>query len=164
MTAVRYPTPEWLDESAKAYRASPRFEEALRKVTTRIVYRIKADPTWGIDEDLLFGAIVEKGVLHELRFFKEAEAATTAEYIMSATPQEWKKILRKESKFLTDFMMGKITLEQGSKTGVIGLAPYAPVFIDALTQVDLRFPDELTPPELEQLRADLRALRERLGG
>jgi len=164
MTAVRYPTQEWLDESAKAYRASPKIQEALRKVTTRIFYRIKSDPAWGIEQDLLFGAIVEKGILHDLRFFPEAEAKATAEFIMSATPQEWKKILRKDSKFLTDFMLGKIALEQGSKTGVIGLAPYAPSFIDALTQFELRFPDELTPQELEKLSAELRALRTRLGG
>jgi hypothetical protein len=164
MTAVRYPTQEWLDESARVYRASPKIQEALRKVTTRIFYRIKCEPAWGIEQDLLFGAVVEKGVLHDLRFYSEAEAKATAEYIMSATPQEWKKILRKEGKFLTDFMLGKIALEQGSKTGVIGLAPYAPTFIDALTQIELRFPDELTPQEREQLSADLGALRTRLEG
>jgi hypothetical protein len=164
MAAVRYPSEEWLEESAKVYRASPKIQEDLRKVTTRIFYRIKADAAWGIEQDLLFGAIVEKGVLHELRFFGEAEAKATAEFIMSATPQEWKKILRKENKFLTDFMLGKITLEQGSKTGVIGLAPYAPTFIDALTQVEVRFADDLAPQELEQLRGELRAMRARLGG
>ena len=164
MTAYRYPSQEWLDASAARYRASPETQEGLRKVTTRIVYRIKAEPAWGIDHDLLFGAVVEKGVLHELRFYAEAEATAIADYVMAATPQEWKKILRKENKFLTDFMLGKIALEQGSKAGVIGLAPYAPLFIDALTRVDLTFPDELAAQELEQLRRDLQAMRARLGG
>ena len=81
----------------------------------------------------------------------------------TATPQEWKKILRKENKFLTDFMLGKITLEQGTKVGVLGLAPYANSFVDALTQVELRFPDELTAQELEEYRAYVRDFRARLG-
>jgi hypothetical protein len=164
MPAVIYPSEKWLEESASVYRASPKTQEELRRVTTRIFYRVKAEPAWGIDQDVLFGAIVEKGVLHDLRFYSESQAKATAEYIMSATPQEWKKILRKESKFLTDFMLGKIVLEQGSKTGVLGLAPYAPAFIDALTQVELRFPDELSEQERQQLRADLQALHARLGG
>jgi hypothetical protein len=163
MTVVRYPTPEWLEESAKIYRASPEIQNELRKVTTKIFYRIKAEPAWGIDEDLLFGAIVEKGVLHEMGFYSEAAAKQTAEFLMSATPQEWKRILRKESKFLTDFMTGKISLEQGSKTGVLGLAPYAGTFIDALTRVELRFPDEFTPEEVEDFRAYVKEFRERLG-
>ncbi len=52
---------------------------------------------------------------------------------MAASPQEWKLVLRKEHKFLTDFMLGKIRLEQGSKVGVLGFAPFADTFIDAVT-------------------------------
>jgi putative sterol carrier protein len=64
---------------------------------------------------------------------------------MSATPQEWKKILRKENKFLTDFMLGKIKLERGSKVTVLGLAPHAPTLVEALSEIELQFPDEMSP-------------------
>ena len=163
MTVCRYCTPEWLEESARIYRATPRFREQLEKVTVKVFYRIKAEPAWGIDRDILFGAIVNKGELEELAFFSEEAARATAEYIMRATPQEWKKILRKENKFLTDFMLGQITLEQGGRVGVLGLAPHANTFVDALTQVELRFPDELTPQELEEYRGYVEEFRTRLG-
>ena len=163
MTVCRYCTPEWLEESARVYRATPRFQEELEKVTVKVFYRIEAEPAWGIDQDILFGAIVNRGELEELGFFSEEAAQATAEYIMAATPQEWKKILRRDSKFLTDFMLGKIRLEQGSKVGVLNLAPHANTFIDALTQVELRFPDELTPQELEEYRAYVKEFRTRLG-
>ena len=163
MTVCLYCTPEWLEESAKHYRATPQFQKDLRRVTTKIFYRVKAEPAWGIEQSILFGAVVEKGELQEMGFYSEEDARTKAEFIMAATPQEWKKILRKETKFLTDFMLGKITLEQGSKVGVLGLAPYANSFIDALTQVELRFPDELTAQELEEYRAHMRDFRARLG-
>ncbi len=158
-----YCTPEWLEESARIYRATPELQEQLKKVTTKVFYRVEAEPAWGIDEDLLFGAVVKEGELKELGFFSEEAARETADFIMAATPQEWKKILRKDSKFLTDFMLGRITLEQGSKVGVLGLAPYANSFIDALTQVELKFPDELTPEELEAYRARVKAFRAELG-
>jgi hypothetical protein len=159
MTVCRYCTPEWLEESARIYRSTPKFKQALEKLTVKIFFRIKAEPAWGIDEDMIFGACVEKGELIELRFFSEAEARKQADFILAATPQEWKRLLRKESKFVTEFMLGKIALEQGSKVGVLGVAPYAGTFIDALTQTELRFPDEMSPDELSDYRAHLKEFR-----
>ena len=49
---IRYCTPEWLDESASLYRQTDRFENALKKVTTKIFYRVIAEPAWGIENDL----------------------------------------------------------------------------------------------------------------
>ena len=157
-----YCTPEWLEESARIYRATPRLQEALKKVTSRVCYRISAEPAWGIDRDFVFGAFVTEGVLDELRFFSESEVKEKAEFVMGATPQVWKLILRKEHKFLTDFTLGKIKLEQGSKVGVFGLAPYANGFIDALTQVNLKFQDELSPQQLEEYRQYASQFRSRL--
>jgi hypothetical protein len=135
----------------------------LKKVTVCICYRISAEPAWAIDKDFIFGADVTEGALNDMRFFSEAEAKEKAEFVMAATPQEWKLILRKEHKFLTDFTLGKIKLEQGSKVGVFGLAPYANGFIDALTQVGLKFQDELTPQQLDEYRQYVSQFRSRLG-
>ena len=60
-------------------------------------------------------------------------------------------------------MLGKIALEQGSKVGVLGLAPYAGTFIDALTQTELRFPDEMSADELSDYRANMQEFRAELG-
>jgi hypothetical protein len=158
-----YCTPEWLEESARIYRETPHFQEALKRVTSRICYRITAEPNWGIDSDFIFGVSVTQGVLDDLRFFSEEEAKEKAEFIMTATPQEWKQILRKEHKFLTDFTLGKIKLEQGSKVGVFKLAPYADTFIDALTRVNLQFQDELNPQQLDEYRQYAPQFRSRLG-
>jgi hypothetical protein len=147
-----YCTPEWLEESAKIYRATPRFQETLKRLSTRVFFRITAEPEWKIEEDFIFGAFVTAGELNELRFFSEEQAKENADFIMAASPQEWKLILRKEHKFLTDFLLGKIALEKGSKVGVLGLAPYADTFIEALTQVDLRFQDEMSTQELQEYR------------
>jgi hypothetical protein len=157
-----YCTPEWLDESARIYREKPQYQETLKRGSTRIFYRVTAEAEWGIDSDFIFGADVTKGVLNDLRFFSEDEAKEKAEFVMAASPQEWKLILRKEHKFLTDFMLGKIRLEQGSKVGVLGLAPYADTFIDALTQVKLIFQDELSPQQLKDYREYTSQFRSKL--
>ena len=147
-----YCTPEWLEESARIYRATPHFQETMKRLTAKVFFRITAEPEWGIDSDFVFGGIITKGMLDELRFFGEDEVKEKGELIMVASPQEWKLLLRKEHKFLTDFMLGKVKLEKGAITSALGIAPYADTFIAALTQVNLQFQDEFNPQQLDEYR------------
>ena len=160
---IRYCSPEWLEESARLYRATDRFENALKKVTAKVFYRITAEPNWGIDEDILFGGMVEGGKLLDLAFFSEAQAQEIADFVLAATPQVWKGILRKDKKFISEFMMGKVSLESGSKAALLKITPYANYFIDALTQFELQFQDEMSADQLEAYRADLVAFRQDKG-
>jgi hypothetical protein len=160
---IKYCSPEWLEESARLYRASDRFEDALSKVSAKIFYRITAEPAWGIDKDIIFGAEVEAGNLLELNYFSEEETQKRADFVLSASPQVWKGMLRKDKKFISEFMLGKVKLESGSKPGLLKITPYANHFIDALTQFELQFQDEMSPEELAMYRADLSAYRERAG-
>ncbi len=163
MAVYRYCTPEWLKISAESYRANPRFQQGLAKLTLKIFFNVRAEPAWGIGRDIIFGASVHKGELEELAFFSEENAKKQADFLLAATPQEWKKILRKESKFVGDFILGRITLEHGSKVGVLGIAHHADTFVDALTQVELQFPDEMSPQELDQYRSYMEEFRRELG-
>ena len=161
---IRYCTPEWLEESAKLYRATDRFENALKKVTAKIFYRITAEPAWGIEKDIIFGTVVEAGKLLEISFYSEAEAQKRADFILATTPQIWKGILRKDKKFISEFMLGRVTQEAGSKAALLKITPYANHLVDALTQFELQFPDEMSAEELNAYRVDLSKLREKIGG
>lgn len=163
MATYQYCTPEWLEESAKMYRSNPALQEKLKKLSAKMCYRVKAEPEWGIDRDIIFGMFIEEGQLTRLEFFKEEDVTKEADYLMAATPQVWKKILRKERKFLTDFMLGNIKLEHGSKVGVLKVAPHANNVIDSLTLVELQFPDELSEEELAQYRSQMEEFRASLG-
>ena len=163
MPACQYCTPEWLNESAKIYRSNPNFQNKLKNLSAKMCYRVKAEPAWGIEKDIIFGMFVENGVLTKMDFFTEEQALDQAEYILSATPQEWKKILRRKSKFVTEFVLGKIKLEHGSKVGVLAVAPHANTVVESLTQVELQFPDEMSAEELAKYRSDFQEFRTRLG-
>jgi hypothetical protein len=158
-----YCTPEWLEESVRIYRATPSFQEKMKRLSVSVFYRVIAEPDWGIDQDFIFGAIVTNGALDELRFYSEDEAKKMPEIIMAASPQQWKLLLRKEHKFVTDFLLGKIKLEKGNMAGALGMAPYAETFIDALTQVNLQFQDELNPQQLNDYRVYAAQFRSKLG-
>jgi hypothetical protein len=159
MAKVQYCTPEWLEETARIYAARPEYKEKLKKLSVKVSYRVKAEPAWGIDKDIIFGSFFDQGELTKLAFFAEEDARKESEYILSATPQEWKRILRKEGKFVGDFLLGKIKLELGSKVGVLGIAPHSGNLVDWLTQVDLQFPDEMSDEERAQYRQKLAAFR-----
>jgi hypothetical protein len=163
MAECQYCTPQWLEESQKSFQSNPEYREKFKKLSAKMCYRVKAEPAWGIDKDIIFGMFVDKGELTKIGFFSEEDAFKEAEYIIAATPQEWKKILRKQSKFITDFMLGKIKLEHGSKVGVLGVAPHANTVVDLLTQVDLQFPDEMSAEELAAYRSHFQEFRAELG-
>jgi putative sterol carrier protein len=162
MTTCQYCTPEWLEETARIYGSDPDLEGKLRKLSAKICFRIKAEPSWGIEKDIIFGTFIEEGKLMKIAFFSEEDAKRESEYLMAATPQEWKKVLRKENKFLTDFMLGRIKLEKGNKVTVLGLAPYAPTVIDALTKVQIQFPDEMSGEELIKYRGYMEEFRKNM--
>ena len=163
MTKVRYCTPEWLQTAAEGYQSNPAFKQALAKLTVKVCFLVRAEPAWGIDKDILFGAFIRQGELEKIDFFSAEDAKAQVEFILGATPQEWKKLLRKENKFITDFMLGRVTLEQGSKVGVLAVAPHSISLFQFLTQAELQFPDEMSAEELAAYRSHVAAFRQELG-
>ena len=163
MTTYQYCTPEWLAVSAQLFRENPKFKQAFRKLVMKIAFKINAEPSLGIDQDIIFTAHMNQGDLDKLAFISQEEADKEAEFILATSPQQWTKILRKESKFAGDVMLGRIAIEKGSKPGVIKIAPYSTAFVDALTQVDVQYPDELSADELEQYRECINAFRLEMG-
>jgi hypothetical protein len=163
MTVCQYCTPEWLEGTAKHYQTNPHFKEQLGKLSIKLCFRVKAEPAWGIDSDLIFGTFFEQGDLTQISFFDEESALEDGEYLLAATPQEWKRLLTKEGKFVADFLTGKVSLEHGSRVGILSVAPHANTLVDALTQVELRFPDEMSAKELEAYRAYVKQFRQELG-
>jgi hypothetical protein len=162
MNTILYCTPEWLEETAKKYPQNPQLKQQLKKLSIKLCFRVRAEPAWGIDDDIIFGMFFEQGDLTRIEFFDEQEALSQGEYVLAATPQEWKRLLCKESKFVTDFMLGKVTLEHGSRVGILGVAPHANTVVDALTQVNIQFPDEMAEEEVAQYRMNMKEFRKKL--
>jgi hypothetical protein len=163
MAKVRYCTPEWLEAAAKSYGETPAFEEKLKKVSWRFCFRVQADPLWGIDRDIIFGAFFSQGKLVKSGFFTLEDAIKESDFLLAAPPQGWKSILRKKSRFTADFMAGKIKLDHGEIKKVVMVAPYANTIVDAITQMEIQFPDEMTSEEVAEYRAHMEKFRAELG-
>lgn len=164
---VQYCTPEWLEETSRLYALEPKFQKEFEGISAKplkLVFRVKAEPAWGIDADVLFGAVVEQGRLTELAFYNEEQARKNANFILSATPQEWKRLLRKQTKFISVVMLKKVIVEHGDFPSLLKLAPHGDAFVDAMTRVTLQFPDEMSPEELSQYKTRQAEFRQKLGG
>ena len=160
MTAYNYCSPEWLEESAKRYSENTALQNKLHKLSSKMCFRVTADISQGLDEDIIFAAYVQDGSLMKLCFVNEAEAKDESDYILAASPQEWSQILRKKQKFIARFMMQEVKLEQGEKVDVLKLAPYTNELVDVLTQVNVRYSDEMSAAEIEDFRIRLNGFRQ----
>ena len=161
MTTYIYPSAEWLEESTKQYGSE--FEDKLKKLSGYYAYRIRANPEWGIEKDLMMCAVIDAGKLVKLEHCTEEEAKNDAKFIMAADANTWKRILRKLDKFVGAFMGQRIKLEKGNTVKALGLAPHANTLVESLTQVELKFPDELSPEELDEFKSSFAAYREKAG-
>jgi len=162
MTTVQYCTPEWLEVSAKNFHESVKLQKAFEKFALKVCFLIRSEPEWGIDEDILFAAHINQGALEQLSFISIEDAENEADFILGATPQQWKKLLTNESKFVGDVLLGRVTVDKGSKPGVINLAPYSTNFVEALTPVEIQYPDDMTQEELVRYRAYIAEFRAEL--
>lgn len=163
MAVYQYCTPEWLEELEKLYKSDSKYEEQFKKLSMIVCFRVQAEPSWGIEKDIIFGTSLDAGKLVRIGFFSEEGAKKEATFILAATPQNWKKLLRKETKFVTDFMLGKIKLDQGSKVGILKLAPLSDKLVDFMTQHEIQFPDEMSSDELATYRSHMEEFRAKLG-
>lgn len=161
MAEYIYPSPEWLEESFKLY--GPEFEGKLKSLSGHFAYHISADPTFGIEKGFYMCMVLDAGKLMRLEHYSEEDAKKEADFIMGATPPVWKRILQKLDKFVGAFMGGRIKLEKGDTVGALALGPHANTLVDSLTQVDLKFGDDLSPEELEKFKASFAEYREKAG-
>jgi putative sterol carrier protein len=100
--------------------------------------------------------------LIDLKSYTE-EAQNHADFIMVASAPVWKNILTKADKFVAAFMARRIKLEKGNPVKALALEPYAGTIVASLTQVELVFPDDLSPEELEEFKISFAEYRAKAG-
>ena len=152
MTTYIYPQPEWVDDSVAFY--NEEFEKKLASLSGKFAFQINAEPDWGIEGDLFISMALEAGKLQEFKHCSKDYAFDTADFVLSATPPAWKRILTNKDKFVGAFMGGRVKLEKGDTVGALALGPHANTLVDVLTQVDLTFPDDLSPEDLEAFKTE----------
>ncbi len=154
MSKIQYLTPEWFDEIETVYNNDPKNAETFANLSTILSFKIKAKPDWGIEKDVIFGAKIDKGNLNWMKLLSEDEALK-GDFVVSAAPEIWKKVIRGQTAFITAVMSLKLKIEHGTKHGLLMLAPYSKPLLNLMGKVELQFPDEMDNTELKDYRNNL---------
>jgi len=162
---VPYATPEWVEAMGKNYNADPDNQNKVFKgMTIFLTFRVEADPKFGIDQDIYFAThLVNRVYQPDSTLLSKEDAEKKSDFILTATPSVWKKMIKKEVGFVSAFMTNKIKLDKGSAPKGIGLAPKSPAVVGAFNKIDTEWPDEMTPQRLQEYKAKVAEFRQRLG-
>lgn len=142
MTQHQLFSSEWLEANARLYGQNTELQDQLKKLKVKMVYLIQADKALGIDDDLLWCTFFDNGTLTKMAIMSQEEVDAEADFVLSAPPEIWIKLLRREAKFGTELTLGRVKVVQGSKLGVMKVAPYSKHVVTLLTQAETVFPDE----------------------
>jgi hypothetical protein len=161
---IPYASPEWVSEVGKNYKANPDNQnKTFKGMTIFLSFRILADPKFGIDKDIYFCSNLVNGALQDdSALLSKEDAERKSDFILSAPPEMWKKLIQKEQGFVSSFMTGKIKLDKGSKARIISLASKSGALVESFYKVDTEWPNEMSPQRLEQYKAQVKEFRERL--
>jgi putative sterol carrier protein len=161
---IPYATPEWVAEVGKNYKANPDNQnKTFKGMNIFLSFRILADAKFGIEKDIYFCSHLENGALQDdSALLSKEDAEKKSDFILSAPPEMWKKLIKKEQGFVSAFMTGKIKLDQGSRARVIGLASKSGPLIETFYKVDTEWPDGMSPQRLEEYKAQVKGFREKL--
>ncbi len=161
---IPYATPEWVEAMGKNYRANPDNQNKIFKgMNIFLTFRVLADPKVGLEKDICFATHLENGVLQDdSTLLSKEDAEKKSDFIVSATPQVWKSVIKKERGFVSAFMTGKIKLDKGSAPRVISLASKSPAVVESFYKIDTEWPDEMSPQRLQEYSAKVAEFRQKL--
>jgi putative sterol carrier protein len=119
MSAVEFPSKEWAEIFCKKINENSNYKSAAKGWKWPLVFKVTQLPddllrkypsgNIGIKADLF------EGQCNGVEFYEDASKAT-ADFIISASFENWMKILRGELNPVTAILQGKLKLEKGSMT------------------------------------------------
>ncbi|MBM4445063.1 MAG: hypothetical protein FJ020_07155 [Chloroflexi bacterium] len=160
-----YVMPEWVDQAGKNYTANPdNAQKTFRGMNIFLTFRVLADPKFGLHNDIYFAMHLENGVLQpDSTLVSKADALAKSDFVVSATPDVWKGVIKKQKGFISAFMTAKIKLDKGNPTRMVSLASKSSAVVEAFNNIDTEWPDEMSPQRLHDYESRLAEVRQKLG-
>jgi len=151
-------TPEWQKIAAGVFREDPQFERAFKIVNGAYLFEIQADKALGIESDICILNEVQNGELVKDGFgLASEESRKLATWVVNGNYAIWKRVLTGKEVFIQAFMAGNIKLVQGDFAGLMRIAAQGTKLPQIFTRNESKWPDELTPEELEDYKAQFKA-------
>ncbi len=145
-----YFTPEWVALYEKAVQGDAPYREYAKDWEGSVVLHVLADPNYGVDIDLYVFMDLWHG---DARWIKivPADKGESGDFVITGSLERWMQVARKQLDTVKGMMQGKLKLK-GDLPTIVRAVKAAQRLVEISSEVGGKFPDELTPEEMEELK------------
>ncbi len=137
----RFPSEEWVAAYKEAINSNPNYKTAAANWDKGAVALIcKAEPKYGINEDIGIWLDLHKGVCRDARLVS-AEEALKAPFCITGEYKRWKQVIKKQLDPIKGMMQGKLKLK-GNLPTIVRFVKASKELVESASKVDTQFPDE----------------------
>ena len=157
-----YLSVEWVGLYEKAVREDAYYREAAKDWEGSVALQVEANPEYGIDTDIFILLDLWHGDCRRA-WAVPREVGESADYIVTGSADRWMEVGRRKLDIIKGLMQGKLKLK-GDLPTIVRNVKAATRLVEISTMVGGKYPDELSPEEVENLRAEIADMRERFLG
>lgn len=153
-------TPEWITLFQKAIREDTLYQKVAEGWEGTVCLHVEKKPKYGLDVDLYLLLDLWHGDCRSAMLVPP-DVGEAADYVITASLDHWIKIGRKELDTVKGMMQRKLKLK-GSLPSMVRYVKASNRLTEISAEVGGKFPDELTPEGIEELRQVVRDLGSKL--
>ncbi len=153
-------TPEWVDAYEKLVQGDAEYREAAAGWEGTVVIHTLAEPSIGMDEDSYMLMDLWHGDCRKMRPAPRG-VGESADYVITGPYQVWKQANKAEIDTNKAMMQGKLKLK-GNLATIVRYVQASTRLTQLSSQMEARFPDEISPEELDELKRFNDELKEKL--
>jgi putative sterol carrier protein len=157
-----YLTPEWVAMFEKGIQEDATYKEVAKDWEGSVVLHVEAAPEYGLDIDLYVLLDLWHGDCRSARIVPE-EVGEAGDFVITGSAERWMDVGRKELDTVKGMMQGKLRLK-GNLPTIVRYVKASVRLTDISADVGGRYPDELSPDEVDGLRATVKDLADRFLG
>lgn len=143
-------TPEWASLYQQAITTDPLYRKVAAGWEGTVCLHVEKKPKYGLEIDLYLLLDLWHGECRSARLVPP-DVGEAANYVITASLDHWMKIGKKELDTVKGMMQRKLKLK-GSLPSIVRYVKASNRLAEISAEVGGKFPDELTPGEIEGLR------------
>jgi putative sterol carrier protein len=140
--AFDFPSPEWAAAYKDALNNSAAYAEAGKDWTHGVVAMVvKADAALGLPEDLALWLDVNGGKCRDIKLIPAPEAQAAA-FVIEASYDRWKQVIKKEIDPIKGMMQNKLKLTKGHMPTIVKYVNSSRELVETTSKVPTKFRNE----------------------
>ena len=142
MTPYEFPSAEWTAAFKDAVNASDAYKKAGKDWTHGpVAMVVTKEPSLDLDDDMVMFLDVHEGVCRDARYEKGMQATEKAPFVIVATYDRWKDVIRGELEPTKGMLQGKLKLVKGHLPTMIRYVESSKALVESAAQVPTEFLD-----------------------